>query len=641
MRATQGQACAAGRFFSKSLSSKLLLSELRAIRFERRPLLGLRTGFLKPSLAFRAGMGLLLAASVAFFVSYPRAHAAEQQTDSSEAAQFVRQALTAEATGDATGRTHYLAKALAADPDYAPAHWQLGEVRQNGTWIGAEELPRDRYFGERLKEYRRKIDGTRHSLGDQLILARYCRNAGLQDQERLHYSVALLINPELKEARDHLQLVDFHGTQVLPAQATMLEAREHMLDVTVHHWMPRIDELCKSINGDELAARSSGFEALSTIRDREAIPALEGASRNNTGTVGRAVVASLSGMRGQEATDSLVRHAVLAQDDAVRQAAIDGLRPRSLYASVPMLLNYLQLPVEVRFDTFFLADHRPAHRLTMFQEGQSRDMKFVSQGATKRDVSITGKTGAMRVNNTPDPTLGRDLGLAQAAQQFNGTQVEVNARTAVALRNTTGEDLSDDPKAWWEWWASHNEMYRPTERPVSYLQQSSITPVQIRYHSCFVAGTTVWTIAGQVPIERIKVGEFVLAQNVETGELTYKPVLATTVGPKIRDLVEITAGGETIRATYGHLFWVSGVGWKMAKELEPGELLHTTHGPVVIDNIEKQGMAVCHNLIVAEFNTYFVTDQAFLVHDINVRGPTMATVPGLIDEAEDVVSTSP
>src|SRR5262249_25682113 len=145
--------------------------------------------------------------------------------------------------------------------------------------------------------------------------------------------------------------------------------------------------------------------------------------------------------------------------------------------------------------------------------------------------------------------------------------------------------------------------------------------------------------SGPLAIEEIKVGEIVLAKNVETGELAFKPVTATTIGPEL-PLVVIAAGGETIRATYGHLFWVSGVGWKMAKQLEPGQWLHTTNGPVVIDDVKKEGSAMCHNLIVADFNTYFVTDQAFLVHDINVRGPTTATVPGLINEEDAVQATT-
>ena len=206
--------------------------------------------------------------------------------------------------------------------------------------------------------------------------------------------------------------------------------------------------------------------------------------------------------------------------------------------------------------------------------------------------------------------------------QFNALQEQVNKRAGAVLNSLTEESLPPQPKLWWEWWAKYNEMYSSTNKPVSYITHSSGTaPVQyqIRYHSCFVPGTKVWTISGPFPIEDIKVGEFVLSQSIDTGELAYKPIAATTVGPQKRDLVEITAGGETIRATYGHLFWVSGIGWRMAKELKPGHLiLHTTSGPLPIDNIEKRGSAVCHNLIVADFNTYFVTDQAFLVHDINV-----------------------
>ena len=118
-------------------------------------------------------------------------------------------------------------------------------------------------------------------------------------------------------------------------------------------------------------------------------------------------------------------------------------------------------------------------------------------------------------------------------------------------------------------------------------------------------------------------------ENVDTGELAYKPVTGVTVGPKL-PLIDIQAGPEEIRCTYGHLFWVCGVGWQMAKELTAGQWLHTIHGPHQIDRVTKAGEASCHNLIVAEFNTYFVTDNAILVHDINMRGPTEATVPGLV-----------
>jgi hypothetical protein len=45
---------------------------------------------------------------------------------------------------------------------------------------------------------------------------------------------------------------------------------------------------------------------------------------------------------------------------------------------------------------------------------------------------------------------------------------------------------------------------------------------------CFVAGTVVWTDKGQVRIEEIKVGDFVLSKHDSgTGEQAYKRVLDT------------------------------------------------------------------------------------------------------------------
>jgi hypothetical protein len=68
---------------------------------------------------------------------------------------------------------------------------------------------------------------------------------------------------------------------------------------------------------------------------------------------------------------------------------------------------------------------------------------------------------------------------------------------------------------------------------------------------------------------------------------------------------------------------------RVAKELKAGDRLHTTKGTLSIESVEKTGEAACHNLIVPDFNSYFVTDQQILVPDINVRGPTTAIVPGL------------
>ena len=91
-------------------------------------------------------------------------------------------------------------------------------------------------------------------------------------------------------------------------------------------------------------------------------------------------------------------------------------------------------------------------------------------------------------------------------------------------------------------------------------------------HSCFAAGTPVWSLTGPKPIETIDPGDRVLSQDPDSGELAYKPVLGVTFRPPSRRLV-IGVGGEKITTTLGHPFWVAGEGWRMAKELKTGARL--------------------------------------------------------------------
>jgi hypothetical protein len=172
-------------------------------------------------------------------------------------------------------------------------------------------------------------------------------------------------------------------------------------------------------------------------------------------------------------------------------------------------------------------------------------------------------------------------------------------------------------------------MKQTADKPLSFASQSATsTPVRVQYHSCFVAGTGVWTPNGQTPNEQLRAGDLVLSQDVRTGELAYKPVTATTVRSP-SPLVELDVGGATIRATRGHPFWVSGIGWKMAKELVPGEWLHTAAGAAPIDDIRSAPAEKCYNLVVAHNDNYFVSDARLLVHDNNMRDVRRAIVPGL------------
>jgi hypothetical protein len=80
------------------------------------------------------------------------------------------------------------------------------------------------------------------------------------------------------------------------------------------------------------------------------------------------------------------------------------------------------------------------------------------------------------------------------------------------------------------------------------------------------------------------------------------------------------------------LFWVSGEGWVKSRKLTPGMVLHTAEGPVRVSNVTAGQHAQTYNLVVADFNTYFVGEQKILSHDNTVRRITRSIVPGLAAE---------
>ncbi len=137
--------------------------------------------------------------------------------------------------------------------------------------------------------------------------------------------------------------------------------------------------------------------------------------------------------------------------------------------------------------------------------------------------------------------------------------------------------------------------------------------------ACFAAGTPVWTRAGRVPIESLKVGDVVLSQNVETGALSYQPVMVVHHNPPAETL-RITVGGEVLVSSELHRFWVAGKGWSMARDLRTGTELRNVNGVERITAIEPDRVQPVFNLDVGQNRSFFVGDSGVLVHDHSLPG---------------------
>ena len=142
---------------------------------------------------------------------------------------------------------------------------------------------------------------------------------------------------------------------------------------------------------------------------------------------------------------------------------------------------------------------------------------------------------------------------------------------------------------------------------------------------CFVAGTLVETEDGQKPIEEVEVGDKVLSENPETGEIAYKTVEETYIN-ETDELIHVHVNGETISATPNHPFYVDKFGWILAKNLRAGDILVLSNGEfVVVEWIQHEILEnpiKVYNFEVQDFHTYFVGESSVLVHNLCETGTT-------------------
>lgn len=199
-----------------------------------------------------------------------------------------------------------------------------------------------------------------------------------------------------------------------------------------------------------------------------------------------------------------------------------------------------------------------------------------------------------------------------------------------------------------------------------------------RHESGFVAGTPVWTDRGLMPIEQIKVGDFILSKPGDgRGERGYKRVIKTQIFEnKIIDVVEYAFpdGKEPQNLDFNFLFaasyhpvWIKDIfkgkltGWKPAYNLLYGEELELatdafayvwdriyllpTENPNIgwvsyhddsskdfcvefglegrFRHLKTLGHEIsngclsrrAHNLEVEDFHTFYVSDEGVWVHD--------------------------
>lgn len=222
-------------------------------------------------------------------------------------------------------------------------------------------------------------------------------------------------------------------------------------------------------------------------------------------------------------------------------------------------------------------------------------------------------------------------GQAAAARielQNQSTQWQ-NEQLADVLCVATQTKREANPRDWWKWWQKYIDEH--PELRVRALQSGLAQSLLNLPPSSVAIGTPVWTNTGRRPIEQIQVGDLVLAQHPVTGELAYKPVLRVirlvvpTRRVTVKDTEFLCASGLTL--------WHAEEGWRLARDLETDSRVHGMFGPVPVTGNVDMIEGPTQHLVVADFNNFFLSDQAVLVHDATPPQPAAMRLPGLAADA--------
>lgn len=558
-------------------------------------------------------------------------------------APLLEMAFCAELSKQDNLRDALIDQVLSEDPDNAKARGLAGHVRDGSDWAEPCSVERSRKSDKLLQEYAQRREACGEDAASRLRLANWCRDHHMTDRERFHLTELVVRHGADPAVMSRLQMIKFRGRWI-PKESLdeirRLDDRQRRLE---KKWKPLFAEWKDDLKADNEAAYKKFAERLAIVTEGDALPILEDSLSPHSEKAALAVVGQLDTMPLQQATESLVRHALFSEFETVRTAAAEALKKRPMYNCVPMLLDYMVAPVEVTVEL----PHEGTNyvRRTAVQRGADFDVKTVDH---QLQYAVRARLSNNPTGEALAPRLPFSL-LPGSHVEIDSEQESKNRRICETLYLLTGEQYHT-LREWSDWWYDHVDSYsreqdRPTYERQRYRQSWAYALTISRDvgrarvvgrardgHSCLAAGTPIVTEIGSRPVEEILPGDKVLAQDPDTGELDYKVVLQRTVR-RLGEMRKVSMGNDSITVTVGHPFWVVGKGWQMAKELEVGQRVRSLGDSCEITAIETLSQDVAYNLVVDDFATYFCGDSRVLLHDNTLPKPTGAILPGFVPAA--------
>lgn len=550
------------------------------------------------------------------------------------------------------------------------AWWQAGYVRSDKQWVPFEESVSVDASLKLLDEYRTQREKLSDESHGHWRLATWCKKQGLPDQERVHLLKALESRDSWADGDavyERLGCKKYGNCWVSPQEQRETLMLNAEIEQSHKRWDSKLAAVIKLLQGTP-DQRAQAKKEMASIRQCSAVPAIVEAFCMADRPLADYGVKVLGQIPEYQASRALAGQAIFSPWKPLRTKAIELLKVRKLEEFAPDLLLLLSNPirpgytatiqatpagtslmapnVKINLDYVWIEETRDSIRVgirRLFPTSMPASLVHVLRPHRPQFNGTYDSTG----NRSAGSTDGAVIDLASqkdfldyTADAMNDCRQEMNERVGTVLSQCADQPMSSDAQNWWDWWANFSSVASPDQKNVvivdERLSQPNIpsfasTSVYIPV-SCLVAATPVWTERGAVPIEQILPGDRVLSKDVTSGELAYKPVIATTVR-KPTSVQTFRVGTDSITASLGHHFWVSGDGWTKMRKLASEMPLHTATGMQRISAVEEDGqIEKVYNLVVADFHTYFVGKSMILSHDVQTPNLTNVKVPGLVPQ---------
>ena len=141
---------------------------------------------------------------------------------------------------------------------------------------------------------------------------------------------------------------------------------------------------------------------------------------------------------------------------------MDKLKKRDFHSFAPALLDLMRTPWQAKMNVVRSPGNRLLYRHAFYSEDQERgrlavlDHVFNTSGDNHKALSqASGQATAQGVTRQV------------ALEQTNDSLEKFNRRICELLAEVTGEELGNNPEAWWQWWIDYNELYVSGEKPVN------------------------------------------------------------------------------------------------------------------------------------------------------------------------------